>query len=189
MLLQDEYFQRHNLNIKPIYYTRKANLALRLRARPQVVVEFSWGGKIRAPGFFVFNFLSPNHNGYLDGNYFLASDPYYYQYDEYAAFLARWSRSLNFQPVKSSHIELAVYEMFMYCFDGWLAQHDLEDMAFRGVDPSLTEDQRSDEINKFLDHLVSYDTLVYDIYHSEFMKYANNYADWLAELIEAKKEA
>lgn len=189
MLLQDEYLKRHGIDIKPIYYTRKAHLVLTLRARPQVVVDVLWEETIRRPGYFVFNFLNPNHNGYLDGNYFVQlGDTHYYQYDEYAGFITRWVRGLNFLPVKSRQIRLAVWEMFLYSFDGWIAAHDLETMAFRSTDLSLSEEERLYELDKFLDYLANYDTLVTDIYDSEFRKYEEHYADWLAELIEVKKE-
>jgi hypothetical protein len=185
MLLQEEYLKRHGINIKPIYYTRKANLVLKLKSRPQVVVELSWENTSRRPGYFVFNFLNPNHNGYLDGNYFIQlGDAHYYQYDEYAAFIIRWSRGLNFSPIRSNQIRLAVWEMFLYCFDGWIAEHDLEDMAFRVANLSLSEEERLYELDVFLDYLANYDTLVMDIYNSEFRNYEDYYADWLADLIE-----
>ena len=190
MLLQEEYLKRHGIDINPIYYTRKAHLVLSLR-RPQVVLEILWEETTRRPGYFVFNFLNPNHNGYLDGNYFVQlGDAHYYQYDEYASFITRWARGLNFLPVKSRQIRLVVWEMFLYCFDGWIAGHDLEEMAFRPTDLQLSEGERLYELDKFLDYLANYDSLVIDIYSSEFRKYEDYYADWLANLIEfgANKE-
>jgi hypothetical protein len=125
----------------------------------------------------------------LDGNYFIQlGDTHYYQYDEYVGFITRWTRNLNFIPIKSSQIKLAVWEMFLYCFDGWLADHNLEEMAFRPANLSLSEGERLDELDKFLGYLAKYDTLVSDIYDSEFKKYELYYADWLAELIEFNSE-
>lgn len=185
MLLQEEYLKRHNINIKPIYYTRQANLILKLRSRPQVILEIGWEEAAGRPGYFIFNFLNPNHNGYLDGNYLIQSgDAHYYQYDEYAGFITRWARNLNFVPIKSSQIKLAVFEMFLYCFDGWIADHNLEETAFQVTDLSLPDEQRLNELDIFIDYLATYDTLVSEIYGSEFRKYESYYADWLAEFIE-----
>lgn len=185
MRLQEEYLKRHNLGFKPIYHVRKAHVILKLHSRPQVVVEIKWEETIRRPGYYKFDFFNPNHDGYLDGNYFLSlGDPHYYQYDEYDKFIMRWVRNLNFVPIKLSQVKLAAWQMFLYCFDGWIAEHDLEEKTFRVIDPSFSEEERSNEIDHFLDFLATYDTLVSDIYDSEFRKYENDYADWLAELIE-----
>lgn len=193
MRLQEEYIKRHNLNFKPVYHVRAANVVLKLRSRPQVVVTIQWEDALRRPGYYVFKFLNPNHNGYLDGNYFLEmGDPHYYQYDEYANFILRWVKNLNFVPIKLGQVKLAVWEMFMYCFDGWIAEHGMEEMAFPASDSSLSEQERNDAIERFLDYLSGYDSLVSEIYSSEFRKYELNYADWLTELIElyspSKKE-
>lgn len=185
MRLQEEYLKRHKLAFKPIYHVRKAHVILKLHTRPQVIVEIKWEETFRHPGYYKFDFINPNHNGYLTGDYFLSlSDPHYYQYDEYDKFIMRWVKNLNFIPIKFGEVKLAVWEMFLYCFDGWIAEHNLVDKTFRGVDPSLSEEERANEIDYFLDFLATYDTLVYDIYFSEFGKYEDNYAGWLAELIE-----
>ena len=187
MRLQEEYIKRHNFNFLPIYHVRKANILLKLHSRPQVVVEIRWDEESGRPGFYKFIFLNPNHNGYLDGNYFLQlnNDTHFYQYDQYANFIMRWVKNLEFVPIKFSQVKLAVWEMFLYCFDGWIVEHNLEEKVFRGTDLSLTEEERLNGISDFLDFLASFDTLVYDIYCSEFMKYAYDYAEWLAELIQA----
>lgn len=185
MRLQEEYINRHNLQYKPIYYVSNANLVLKLKSRPQVVVTIKWEETIRRPGYYVFDYSSPNHNGYRDGNYFLSlGDRHYYQYDEYANFIMRWVKNLNFIPVKSSQVKLAVWEMFLYCFDGWIAENNLVDLAFQATDSSLSEEERCDGIDSFLYHLDSYDSVVSEVYNSEFRQYEYNYANWLVELIE-----
>ena len=195
MRLQEEYIKRHNIDFRPIYYVKMANVILKLHTRPQVVVTIKWADTLRRPGYYVFEYFNPNHNGYLDGNYFVPlGDPHYYQYDEYASFIKRWVRNLHFIPVKFSQVRLAVWEMFLYCFDGWIAEHNLEEKVFRATDLSLSEEERLNEVGIFLNFLTTYDSLVLDIYDSEFRKYEYNYADWLSELIEfyserSKKEA
>lgn len=187
MRLQEEYIKRHNLQYKPIYYAREANLILRIRGRPQVVLNIQWEDRSTNPGFYVFDFLNPTHNGYLDGNYLLGEKKYH-QYDEYASYITRWVRHLEFEPVKSSEVKLAVWEMFLYCFDGWIAEHSLEELAFRATDPCLSNEERCEGVDAFLYHLESFDSIVFDIYNVEFRKYEYHYANWLVELIELQQK-
>lgn len=185
MRLQEEYIKRHNLVFKPIYYVKEANIILNLRSRPQVIVNIKWEETARRPGYYVFTFWNPNHNGYLDGNNFVElGDPHYYQYDEYAKFIMRWAKGLDFTPVKFDQVKLAIWEMFLYCFDGWIAEHNLEEMTFRALDTTSSLEERSNAVDEFIEYLSTYDPLVYDIYFSEFGKYEDNYADWLTEVIE-----
>jgi hypothetical protein len=103
----------------------------------------------------------------------------------------RWVKNLNFVPVKIGQVKLAVWEMFLYCFDGWIVAHDLEEMAFQATDAYLSLEHRSVAVDSFLGHLESYDSLVFEIYNSEFRRYEYDYAEWLVELIEfaAHREA
>lgn len=184
MRLQEEYIKRHNLNLLPIYHVRKANLILKLQTRPQVAVEIKWETTTNHPGYYVIEFKNPNHNGWLDGNYFVPlGDPHYYQYNQYANFITRWVKNLNFRPIKFSQVRLAVWEMFLYCFDGWVVEHSLEERVFPATDPMLSEEERLNGVDNFLDWLAGYDTLVSEIYECEFQKYQYDYAQWLAELI------
>lgn len=188
MRLQEEYIKRHNLNYKPIYYATDASVILQLHSRPQVVVNIKWEETARHPGFYKFSYFGPNHNGYLYGNYFIDLDNQYYKYDEYVNFILRWVKNLNFVAIKSDQVKLAVWEMFLYCFDGWIVEHDLERTLFQATNSSLSIEKRSVAIDSFLDYLEGYDSLVSDIYNSEFRKYEYNYAHWLAELINSVKE-
>lgn len=185
MRLQEEYIKRHNLNYKPIYYATDASVILQLHSRPQVVVNFKWEETTRYPGYYTFSYLGPNHNGYLDGNYFMQlGDNQYYQYDEYVNFILRWVKNLNFVAIKSDQVKLAVWEIFLYCFDGWIAEHNLEEIAFQATNLSLSAEKRSTAIDSFLNYLKTYDSLIVEIYNVEFRKYECNYATWLVELID-----
>ncbi len=190
MRLQDEYIQRHHLKYKPIYHIRNANIVLKLKVKPPIILNIRWHEPARRPGYYVFDYLSPNHNGYLDGNYFIQlGEKHYYQYDEYASFITRWSRNLDAIPVKSGQIKLAVWEMFLYCFDGWIAEYNLEDTMFPAADIALSNEERCNNIDSFLYHFESSDPTVSDIYNAEFRQYEYDYANWLVELIMSHQEA
>ena len=184
MRLQEEYIKRHSLKFSPIYHVNNANIILKLHSRPQVILNINWDATTARLGHYVFNYIKPNHNGYLDGNYFLAlSDDYYYQYDEYFSFIRRWVKKLEFTPVKFDQVKLAVWEMFLYCFDGWLAERGLEELVFQATDLSLPAEVRTQAVDSFLCYLEDHDSLVLEIYNSEFRKYEYHYANWLVELI------
>ena len=184
MRLQEEYIKRHGFNFNPIYHVNNANIILKLHSRPQIVLNINWDVTTTRLGHYVFSYVQPNHDGYVDGNYFLPlSDDGYHQYDEYLSFIMRWVKNLEFVPVKFDEVKLAVWEMFLYCFDGWIAAHELEEMIFQTTNLSIPIEQRMDAVDLFLDYLVDYDSLVLDIYNSEFKKHEYNYANWLVKLI------
>jgi hypothetical protein len=111
------------------------------------------------------------------------SDDNYYQYDEYFSFITRWAKNLEFVPIKSNEVKLAVWEMFLYCFDGWIVERGLEEMVFQAIDLSVSMEKRMYAVDAFLCYLEDYDSLILEIYNSEFRKYEYNYANWLVELI------
>jgi hypothetical protein len=167
MRLQEEYFKRHGINLLPIYHVRNANLIFRLTSG-HIVLRIEFIEITRRPGYYTFTYLRPNHNGYLDGEYFLKTSGDI-RYDEYVNYLLKWTRQKADAPVKNSETRLAIWEMFLYCFDRWLVEHKLEKAA---------KDQ-----DGFLEYLGHYHSLVREVYNTEFLKFECNYADWLVELI------
>jgi len=167
MRLQEEYFKRHRISLLPIYYVRNANLILKLTAG-YVIRNIEFMEITRRPGYYIFTYLRPNHNGYLDGQYFLKTSGDI-RYDEYVSYLLKWAQQMADPPVKNSEIKLAIWEMFLYCFDRWIVEHKLEEAA---------RDQ-----DKFLEYLGHHHSLVREVYNTEFLKFEYNYADWLVELI------
>ncbi len=188
MKLQEEYFKRHNISLPPIYHTKSANLILKLHVRPQVVLHIEWKEIQRSTGYYVFKYCGPNHNGYLDGNYFLEfteEKSYIYQYDEYRRFITTWAKNLNFSPFKSKEVRLAVWEMFMYSFDGWIAENwHLEEIAFLPLNEKLSFEERMIALDQAINALRRDNAVVGEIYDVEFRRFEVNYADWLADLIE-----
>lgn len=186
MRLQDEYIKRHKLNFPPIYHTKHANVVLK-NQRPELVLTIRWD-VFSSIGHYVIRSYTPNHNGYLDGNYFLEVDEdRYCEYHDYFGVVMNLVKNHRLVPVHFDQIRLAIWEMFLYCFDGWIAERNLEELAFQAVNPSCSVDGRIVALNIFLQHLEKNDSLVFEIYNSEFRKYEFNYGDWFVDLMEKQK--
>src|SRR5581483_8311032 len=136
MKLLEEYKKRHNLDFGLAYHTKHANIFL--KGTPKQILTIKWDDSIKSPGYYVFRFLEPNHNGYLDGKYFAKPYENYYQYDDYLQFITTWARGIELEPVRPEQTNLAIWEMFLYCFDAWIAEHDLEEMVFATVGANLS---------------------------------------------------
>lgn len=184
MRLLEEYIKRHNINFLPVYHVSRSNIILKRHSRPQIVLNIKWEEEENRPGYYTFNYFSPNHNGYLNEKYFTQlNENNYYKYNEYASFIMRWVKNLDFTPVEPNHVKLAIWEMFLLCFDSWIAKNNLEESVFAVIDLSLTEAARFAAIDNFFDYLKNHHHFVWEIYNFEFQKHEYNYADWLVELI------
>ena len=184
MRLQEEYFKRHNIDTPPIYHVKNANIILKLRVRPQVVLNIRWEENDKVPGHYVFDFLRPNHNSYRNKKFFsnMAEEPYIHQYEQYRRFILGWAKNLNFTPIATSEVRLAIWEMFLYCFDGWFVEHpELEELAFSPVDINLPLEERHLALDKMLWALQQHHPVL--IKYREFKKFELNYAEWLVTLI------
>jgi hypothetical protein len=180
MKLQEEYLKRHNINFPPIYHVKNATVILKLRDRPRVLLDIEWKNTATRPGYYVFNFLKPNHNGYLTGNYFTPSgDNQIYQYDHYISFLTRWTKNLkNFSPVGLDEVKITIWKMFLYCFDGWIVEnYTIEESLFTPL-------TKADGVDNALVALKDYNSVIGEIYELEFRKFEKNYSEWLVNLID-----
>lgn len=185
MRLQDEYIRRHNLNYKPVYHVKNINLLL--KSQPHLIINIKLDEASSRPAHYIVNYLKPNHKSYLDGNYFIKlKESGVYQYDEYTTFIMKLVKSLEFPPIKFGQIKLALWEMFLYCFDGWIVDEHLKKIVSEIAKSSVPAEKRVEGINSFLNHLQIHHPLIWSIYNDEFKKYETDYAEWLVELVDSK---
>lgn len=183
MRLQDEYFRRHNINALPIYHTKNSSLIL--DSTPKVIVNIKFEEIKRMPAVYTFEYLKPNHNAYIkeDENYFLKLNSWTdgpYQYDEYISFILKWIKNVGFNPVKPSEVRLAIWEIFLYCFDGWFSSQNLEDIIYPTINTTMSVVEREASLDKFL---AQSDLHLKQVYDDHFKSFETNYADWLVKLI------
>jgi hypothetical protein len=181
MRLQEEYIKRHNLKYKPIYHVKNANIIL--KSQPHVIINIRLEDESGRPAHYIVSHLRPNHKGYLNGNYFLKFKENFYQYEEYTSFITKCTKTCEF-PLKFGQIKLALWEMFLYCFDGWIVDEILKNFAEEATQPSCPIDKRTEAVSSFLNHLQMQHPLIWSIYNDEFRKYEIDYAEWLVDLID-----
>lgn len=186
MRLQEEYIQRHNLNYKPIYHVKNANIFF--KSQPHLIVNIKLDDASSRPAHYVVSYIKVNHKGYLDGNYFIKYKDSCYQYDEYTSFLMKLAKSMESPPIKFSQIKLALWEMFLYCFDGWIVDECLKKIAAEIAKSSVPQETKVEGITLFFNHLQIHHPLIWSIYTDEFRKYETDYAEWLVELIDFSKK-
>jgi hypothetical protein len=186
MKLQEEYLKRHGLPYLPIYHTKNTYLILKVNSRPQILFNINWKEGQGRPGYYEMTYSKPNHNGYLNGEYFTKLDTeHILQYNEYSVFISRWVKNLDSVPITKEEVEIAAWEMFLCCFDGWILSKDLENVSFTTIDPAIPPFQRLANVNEFLDYLGNKEPLVYEIYQNNFV--FSPYAEWLVDLINCYK--
>ncbi len=185
MRLQEEYIKRHNLKYSPIYHVRNANIIL--KSQPHIVINIKLDDTSSRPAHYIVSHFRPNHKSYLDGNYFFKFKENVYQYEEYTNFIMRLAKASEALPIKFSQIKLALWEIFLYCFDGWIVDEDLKKFATEATRTSCPIDKRVEAISSFLNHLQTHYSLVWSVYNDEFRKYETEYAEWLVELIDFSK--
>lgn len=185
MRLQEEYMNRHNLSFMPIYHTKDSKLILNVGNRPQIMLDIQWRMEPRSAGYYELTYMKPNYNGYLIDNYFVNLDDnieHIFNYNEYPGFIFRWAKNLGNKAYEKADVEIAIWEMFLYCFDGWFLENNLEELVFPTIE-LLPNTQRLHNINNFLYYLSEYRILTYEIYMNKFKPISEKYADWLANLI------
>jgi len=183
MRLQEEYIKRHNLKYKPVYHVKNTNIFL--KSQPHVIINIKLEDESGRPAHYVVSHFRPNHKGYLDGNYFFKFKENVYQYDEYTSFITKCTKMFE-SPLKFEQIKLALWEMFLYCFDGWIVDEILKKFAEEATQPSCS-DKGMEVISLFLNHLQTHHPLIWNIYNDEFRKYEIDYAEWLVDLINFSK--
>lgn len=177
MKLQEEYFKRHSLPYNPIYHTR--NTQLILQDKIPTIVNILWKEPERTTGHYEFFYSKPIHNSYLRGEYFSrTSKDHVVEYEDYFAFMETWAKTLTL-PI-AENVKIASWEIFVYCFDGWIAQNSLENAIFPTIDPLIPMNYREANINDFLDYLRGKEPLSYRIFTVNFLF---RYEDWLVKLV------
>lgn len=178
MRLQEEYFKRHSLPYNPIYHTKNTQLLLRNKSNI-TIMNILWKEPERTTGYYEIFYSKPIHNGYVKGEYFVRTRvDHVVEYEDYFSFITTWAKSLTLDVVQN--INLASWEIFVYCFDGWIASNSLENEIFPTIDPQIPPFHREANINEFLNYLKTKDQLVYKIYNIHF-KFKHE--SWLERLI------
>jgi hypothetical protein len=136
MDLQQEYFARHGFDLQAVCYPdNKGSYSIvlmnkdarRLKQPRFVVVNMQLHKQENHPSFYKFTQMTPLHDSFGNGAAGVlrnAWDKKVY-YDEWDAFIRRWTDSNKGElvPISGEELVLAAMEMFLYSHDSWLAQN------------------------------------------------------------------
>jgi hypothetical protein len=189
MLLQEEYFKRHNLNVPLIPFTAKGALLLSIPERPYLLLTFEWKEFQNHPGRYYLNYFNPSANGLLDNKECFVTSDYekIFEWDDYYYYFMNFAKGVKLKPVVGEkEVVLAFWEILICYCDQWLANYgtkSFKNSVFETIDKKLTFDERFDNYKKVLAHIMLRHTNLFEIFRSKMMPYTKTYSHWLGNLI------
>ena len=182
MLLQEEYIKRHSLDILPIVYTSSGSAIVK-DGPHYLILHLEWVPQPWRVGHFKFSTCYPTHNAHLISTCYDCKDVEI-AWDRYEFYFRNWSSVNNFKPVKNRL--LACWEIFLYCFDGWLARNATPEFM-KLVDK--TADNYDLSIIKAIEYLRDNYSSQFSRFRSQILKHCtDNYMEWLMNLLESNIE-
>jgi hypothetical protein len=190
MHLQEEYIKRHNLIVPIIKHVSRGSLLFKGGLNYGLLI-IEWKESNRHPGNYFISYYVPLHDGYMSGRFFqrLNESDVELEWDNYTQWLVNWCNKIT--PVTGDkEIVLAIWEIFVYCCDGWLAefaQPFLEKLLFKSLDKELSIDDRFVGYQECLVYFTTEHPSIMKAFRNEVLPHINNYSHWLGKLAEWTK--
>lgn len=198
-----EYFKRHNINVPLVQHCTSGTIVLKSKIPYNeyrwVIFDCDWILDSHH-GVYQFKYRMPNHDAYQRGLFFKKVQPYgnsdwnlgsqqvVGQYwDEYEEYILRWvdrTREIYSPIIDNKDIILSLWEMFVYCYDGWIINQNgyFKDLIFKSVDLEVSQNNRyvayQDTLKFFTEHFPA----ILKVWRTEFLPTSSRYANWLAKL-------
>lgn len=197
MDLHEEYHRRRGLKSNLVKYTHSQSYLL-LRADPSAwdsywaLHQIKWAGNGNRPGTFQIQLLVPNHDGVLGSGVFRTISDDKVEWDAYEAHLATWCNSRKgLTPVHFSEIKLALWNIFLYAADTWIARSDPDaDLLFKSLDESEPIEVQQKAIDELLSSFAKTRSDLYQRWeHLKCYSKADHYDEWLADMMDSSKKA
>lgn len=193
MRLHEEYIRRCELDIPIIRYDRRSNLFLKTTSVPfrWAIFNIVWRPQHNSPNVFEFTRMEPVHNG-LGAFHCQDTDRlvYWERYENEVCRIINDYKETGFQPVSNRYRSLMAWEMFLFMFDGWLAER-MSPKFYQYVEKSITDTL---DIHSRVAAFRSANKILIDSYESErvvemltyqILPMANGHSQWLEDLINA----
>lgn len=184
MFLQEEYFNRHQITDVPfVYYIKKGTVLF--KSNPFLLMLIFWKEDENHPGrYHIFDY-KPVSNGYLNKNYFKSEAERILSWEEYYVYLVNL---LGVNTLKSivndDEIKLAIWEIFLYCFDKWISDtvnNDFKELINKSVNLDFSE--RLIYYNQCIIYLERHYSKIFNIFKFEIIGFVRNYyCYWLGNL-------
>ncbi len=186
MKLYQEYFLRHNIDGMVVEHNNQGALILRTKDS-WLLVTIKWQDNGIHPGKYIVEYLSPIHNGYANRRLFQKYNVKELSWDEYEDYFLSWSDSMMVPDVISGDkkVVLTAWEMFVYCYDGWLAQQssELRWYVYSCLDTDQSVETRYSGYQNCLLYLTAKDPDVLKVWKYEVLSLTQHYSEWLAALV------
>ena len=133
--------------------------------------------------------MIPIHDGQYRGKLFDRLSPVEKEWDEYEDYLTTWVANVTAVRALEGHrdVTLAAWEMFVFCYDGWFRRqsHELKELLFKSLDDDY-DNNRYEAYQDALLYLSTHHPGVLKAWKYEVYAQVQPYADWLAQLVEAR---
>ena len=187
MYLQEEYLKRHGITDVPII-NHVTNGSLLLKIDPgYLLMTIAWADNNRHPGNYLINHYTPIHNGYVNGFYFnKIVDECEIEWDGYYSYILNWSKGHINPILDSKELILSAWEIFVFIFDGKLANlipnAVLDRLIYKSLDEDLTMDQRFYGYQECLTYMSIEFPFILKAFKYNLLPHVQNYCYWLAKL-------
>lgn len=186
MLLQEEYIQRHSIDVPLIVCTNFGNVIFRHDDFRYLVAHLEWKYYSWHVGNFKIDIYNPVYNGYTEGRLLNSYDDITIEWDNYQSFFRNWIPLWHgkIQPVTRHESLIACWEIFLYCFDGWLARNaTTEFMKLIDETSDFSNPNRVRYIKEAHKYLRLNHEAVAKKFESVILSFSTHYMDWISNLL------
>lgn len=191
MRLHEEYIKRHKLDVPVVRFDHKANVFLKLNESPHwAVYNVDWVWGHNCPGDFHTSLNCVIHNAYQSGEFFLPFRDHVVSWDDWESHIIKESTTfkvLGWRAVSEQERTLALWQMFLYAYDGWVAQIMGRNAKFYSlVETSIREDldmNTRSAAYRSAYRLISVNEHAKSILSHQLLPMASGHSEWLERLI------
>lgn len=193
MRLSEEYLKRRSVALPLVRHDTNSAVILRTHdplywQSRWIVVTIRWRDGGFHPGTFLIEYQYPVHNGFEKGRFFNRYNVKELQWEEYEEYFLSWSQGIHGTTAAGRtdrEIVLALWEMFVYCCDGWICKQnpDYRYGLDKSLDTDLSLEQRYLGYQNCLIYLTARHPAVLKAWKYEMLYLARGYAFWLNDLM------
>lgn len=194
MFLQEEYFNRHGITVPIVNHVGNGSLLLRSNDSPfnWIVMAIRWEDPHNHPGKYHINFFEPIHNSYSgSGRLFVKTlekdiELEWDRFQDYILGWSKWAKVTATPIVGEIEVILAIWEVFTFCIDGWLAEEAdsvFRKMHYASVDLDLTLQERYSGYQEALLYMREHYPPAFRVFKDDVKGHFHNYCHWLGKLV------
>lgn len=188
MLICDEYLDRHSIRVPTIPHVKSGVLLFRESNFNWFIFSIKWKEADYHPGGYIIKVSAPAHNGLGKFDAIAQLPPkrgrqQLVYWDEYEDYIQSWwqSNSKIETPKNEKEVWLAVWDVFIYSCDKYLAQQMYVGRMFNIIDTSQSIEYRYSYLITILEFMENCHPLIYDVWEKYFAPLIKSYCYWLPD--------